>query len=223
MDAIQTIFGKKKADFSKFESFGFVRARDEWQFETTLSESGFRLEVRVSDDETISAGVIDPESDEPYTLHLKSGAAGSFVGAVRSQYEETLQKIARECFVPDIFKGEQTNALIAHVKKTYGNELEFLWKKFSDNAVWRRTDTRKWYGVILTVPRKKLEGVSEEIVEILDFRIRPEEMQKVVDGKRYFPGWHMNKKRWCTVILDGTIPLEEICERLAESYALAVK
>ena len=223
MDAIKATFAKKKADFSKFEPFGFMRTGNEWQFETTLSESGFRLEVRVSDYEKISAIVIDPELNEPYTLHLKASATGSFVGSVRSQYEEVLRRIACECFVPDIFKSEQTKALIAHVKKTYGNELEFLWKKFSDNAVYRRADTRKWYGVILTVPRRKLEGASNEIVEILDFRIRPEEMQNIVDGKRYFPGWHMNKKSWCTVILDGAIPLEEIYERLAESYALAVK
>ncbi len=223
MDAIQATFGKRKADFSKFEPFGFVRTEDGWQFETTLSESHFRLEVRVSNDEKISTAVIDPESNEPYTLHLKAGAVGNFVGAVRSQYEEALQKIAHECFVPDIFKSEQANALIEHVRKTYGNELEFLWKKFSDNAVWRRTDTQKWYGVLLTIPRKKLEGTSNEIVEILDFRIRPEEMQNLVNTKRYFPGWHMNKKSWCTVILDGSVSLEEIYERLAESYALALK
>lgn len=37
---------------------------------------------------------------------------------------------------------------IEYVRKKYGDELEFLWTKFPDNAAWRRKDNRKWYGVL---------------------------------------------------------------------------
>ena len=38
------------------------------------------------------------------------------------------------------------------------------------------------------------------------------------------PGYHQNKEHWNTVILDGTIPAEEIKRMIAESYDLvAVK
>ena len=34
------------------------------------------------------------------------------------------------------------------------------------------------------------------------------------------PGWHQNKQHWNTIILDGSIPAEEICRMIAESYDL---
>lgn len=34
------------------------------------------------------------------------------------------------------------------------------------------------------------------------------------------PGWHQNKERWNTIILDGTIPDEAVRKMIAESYAL---
>lgn len=34
------------------------------------------------------------------------------------------------------------------------------------------------------------------------------------------PGWHQNKEHWNTIILDGTIPKEDIKRMIAESYDL---
>lgn len=37
------------------------------------------------------------------------------------------------------------------------------------------------------------------------------------------PGYHMNKKHWNTVIIDGSIPQREILEMIDHSYDLVVK
>lgn len=37
------------------------------------------------------------------------------------------------------------------------------------------------------------------------------------------PGYHQNKEHWNTVILDGTIPENEIRRMIAESYDLVIK
>lgn len=37
------------------------------------------------------------------------------------------------------------------------------------------------------------------------------------------PGYHMNKRHWNTIVLDGTIPQDEIQEMIDESYTLVVK
>ncbi len=34
------------------------------------------------------------------------------------------------------------------------------------------------------------------------------------------PGWHQNKENWNTIILDGTVPADEIRRMIAESYDL---
>ena len=37
------------------------------------------------------------------------------------------------------------------------------------------------------------------------------------------PGYHMNKKHWNTVTIDGTLPDEEIITMINDSYDLVVK
>jgi predicted DNA-binding protein (MmcQ/YjbR family) len=37
------------------------------------------------------------------------------------------------------------------------------------------------------------------------------------------PGYHMNKKHWNTVFLDGSLPVEEVFAMINESYDLVVK
>lgn len=37
------------------------------------------------------------------------------------------------------------------------------------------------------------------------------------------PGYHLNKKHWNSVEVDGTIPLPEVCDMIAHSYELVFK
>ena len=223
MDIVNSIFRGRKLNLPKLSAYGFLENDGTYSYHTVLPYSGFSMVVKITRDGLVKATVIDTETNEPYTLHLADGAKGSFVAGVKMEYEQVLTDIAEECFEPDIFKSTQTKAVIEYVRETYGDELEFLWTKFPDNAVWRRKDTQKWYGVILTVSRRKLGLSSDEVTEIIDLRIEPEQMDVTVDNKKYFPGWHMNKRNWYTIILDGSISTEEICRKIDKSYRLARK
>jgi len=46
--------------------------------------------------------------------------------------------------------------------------LEFLWKKSPKNAVIRRKTSNKWYAVILTISKRKLNLDTDEIIEVSD-------------------------------------------------------
>lgn len=221
MDKINAIFKNRKVILTKLEDFGFKKSKTQYKMTKTLSTSGFEMTVSIDKSGKVSAVVSDPDTGE-YTLHL-TDSAGSFVGEIREEYERTLSEIAEACFEPDVFKEEQTKRLIEYVRGKYGCELEFLWEKFDDNAVWRRGDTNKWFAAVLTVSRRKLGLDSDEATEIIDLRLPPEEMASLVDGKRYFGGWHMNKKHWYTIVLDGSVEFEELCHRIDVSYSLAVK
>ena len=218
-----SIFNNKKVNLSKLLQFGFVQTETDYIYRKTLSESGFILTVHVTPQGEISTEMIDPSLNELYTLHLVDNATGGFVETVKYEYQETLLEIASQCFQADIFQSKQSNELIDYVRKTYGDELEFLWEKFPKNAIWRRKDTQKWYGILLTVSKQKLGLPCDESGGFLDFRILPEELEALVDYKTYFPGYHMNKKHWCTIILDGSLSFEEIRRRIDASYLLAIK
>ena len=220
MDVIHSIFKRKRVSIPKLSAYGFSQKDDMFFYQAVLPGSGFSMTGEITREGSVKATIIDNETDEPYTLHLSDSASGSFVGDVKIEYERILTDIAEKCFEPDVFKSTQAKEVIAYVRKKYGDELEFLWQKFPDNAVWRRKDNRKWYGAILTVSRNKLGLPSDEMTEIIDLRLSPEKMDSTVDNKKYFPGWHMNKKNWYTMILDGSVSTKEICGRIEESYRL---
>ena len=46
---------------------------------------------------------------------------------------------------------------------------------------------------------------DEERTEILDIRADAETMARSLDFEHYFPGYHMNKRTWLTVRLDGSV------------------
>lgn len=138
MDAVKRIFQRKKVVIQKLSSYGFSKNGDTYFYRANLPSSGFEMQVCIQAQGDISTTLLDTGSNEPYTLHLVESAAGSFVGAIKSEYETVLQDIADRCFEPDVFKCAQTKALIEYVRSKYGDEPEYLWKKFPDNAVWRR-------------------------------------------------------------------------------------
>ena len=218
---MNTPFSHKKLRPDTLLPFGFERQGDRYIYQTVLPSSGFQLTVAVSEEGPLSTALVDPASGEPYTLHLAGGAKGSFVATVKAEYEQCLRTVANQCFEPDVFRSEQARQLIAHIRAQYKTELEFLWEKFPKNAIWRRPDTGKWYGVLAHLSRRKLGLSSDESADCVILRLPPEEQEHLVDGKTYFPGYHMNKKHWYTVLLDGSVPLSELEARLAQSYQLA--
>ncbi len=123
----------------------------------------------------------------------------------------------------EIFNNEQPRRIIRHMREQYGDEPEFLWEKFPDNAVFRRKDNAKWYAILLTVRSDKLGLGGEERMEVLDIRADAETQARLLDYNRYFPGYHMNKQHWLTIRLDGVVPLDEITPLIARSYELAAK
>lgn len=216
-------FLRRKMNGDKLLSYGFTVQADGYQYAAPVMDRQFMLHVLIDASGRVSTKMIDRSSDEAYTLYKVESSVGPFVGRVREACEAVLMEVASQCYEPDIFHGRQTLAVIEYVRRTYGDELEFLWEKFPDNAIWRRKDNQKWYGILLTIRKRKLGLDSDEAAEIIDLRLSPERMADTVDHERYFPGWHMNKKSWYTMVLDGSVSTEEICQRIDESHRLAIK
>lgn len=216
------IFKNYKPNFGKLQKFGFTMSDDTYCYNTKIMDDRFALNIKITSSD-INTEVIDLATSDPYTLFLVDGAIGSFVGAVRTAYENIMLDIANNCFDKYVFKSDYAQRLIEYVSDAFGDDLEFLWDKFPDNAIWRRADNKKWYAALLTVTKDKLGAPSHEKVEIIDLRAAPENADAIVDNKTIFRGYHMNKKHWITIMLDGSVPLSDIEKMLNESYELARK
>lgn len=217
------IFKNRKVNSNKLLSYGFTRTENDYTYTDKIVNGQFYIDVQVSETGDVTSKVTDAATDEEYVLVHVESAGGGFVGMVKAEYEAKLKDIADKCFDGIVFGSRQAQEIIAYVRKTYGDELQFLWKKYSENAVYRRKDNDKWYAAMLYVTENKIGRAGKNYVDIIDLKGEPEEIEEIVDGEKYFPAYHMNKKHWFTVCLDGAVPTEEIFGRIDKSYALSAK
>ena len=221
MREVKDFIKDKKIDLKRLKKFGFKLKDDSYYYDIFLLNNQFKMCVKINLDNSIFTELIDAETNETYVLHLLEERRNGYSEKVYGAYSEVLEKIKKECFEDEIFKTDYTNEIINYIKNKYGDELEFLWKKSPKTAVVRRKYSKKWYAVILTLSKRKLNLDSDELVEVINLHNSPEEIKKLMDNKRYFPAYHMNKKHWCTICLDGTVELKEIYKLIDISYELA--
>ena len=222
MNREDIFFKRKKINREKLLAHGFKKNTEFYTYETKIIDDEFMLTISISNEGEVDTELIEIVSGEEYVLH-RTSAGCSFVGSVKAEYQAILQDIAESCFDTEVFQSASAKEVIHYIRETYQDELEFLWAKSPGNAIFRRKDSKKWYAALLTIQKNKLGLSSDEQIEGLDLRNLPEKVAALVDVQKFFPGYHMNKKYWLTVCLDGSVPFEEIKALIDESFLLAVK
>lgn len=220
---IAGIFKNRVLNLPRLLAFGFAETADGYGISYQILNGQFQMMVAIDATGVVSVRVLDADSQEDYVLIHAPTASGAFVGSVIEACEEKLKLIAEQGFDVAVFRSTQAKEVIAYAKQAHQDYLEFLWEKFAGNAVLRRKDTGKWYAALLTVARTKLGLAGDGAVEVLDLRGLPDEIEHLIDGKNYFHGYHMNKKHWYTICLDGSVSTQELCVRMEASYLLAKK
>ncbi len=210
-----------KLNINKLLNIGFIKENEYYKYETTIINNQFNLIIKIYKDNIIISDCFEISSNEKLMPYYVSSSSGNFVGKIRNEYSRIIQNIKEKCCTKNVFKREYSNLIIDYVKEKYNDELEYLWEKFPNNAIWRNKDNNKWYGALLVVEKSKLDINEEGTIEIIDLLLEPERIAKLVDNKKYFGGYHMNKKHWITIKLDGSIDINEIYELIDNSYKLS--
>ncbi len=60
-----------------------------------------------------------------------------------------------------------------------------------------------------------------ELMDVMNVQVDPAMSGSLRQQAGIFPGYHMNKEKWITVALDGTIDMEQIAILLDISYQIA--
>lgn len=214
---------KKKANIQKLKQYGFKKKGDKYSYSVDIMNGDFTLNIDILNENEIKTELIEKAFNEPYTLHLVEDAQGTFVGQVREEYEKIIDKIKEKCFEKRAFEWEYSYKILDYAQKKYNSPAEYLWEKFPRNAVCRRQDNEKWYLALLSVQGAKIGLKTDEIVELVDLRAPFDDVPKLLKQPNIYPAYHMNKKHWITIILDGSMPLDEIYKFIDRSYELAKK
>lgn len=113
-----------------------------------------------------------------------------------------------------------TTTLTAFIRETYGVEPEYLWPEYPDTFIFRHTENRKWFGVVMEVERSKLGMAGSGKVRLLDVKTGPLLGGSYLGQPGIVRAWHMNKTHWLGVLLDGSAPERTVRELVDLSFSL---
>ncbi|MBE6570374.1 MAG: MmcQ/YjbR family DNA-binding protein [Ruminococcaceae bacterium] len=95
---------------------------------------------------------------------------------------------------------------LAHCFDTYGTEADYPFDKDFETAVFRHTNNRKWYAIMMHVSRRKFGFDSEEVIDIVNLKLPIEMFGSFGAADGVYPAYHMNKLHWISVLLPDAKP-----------------
>ncbi len=113
--------------------------------------------------------------------------------------------------------------IIDYIKNEFGVEEEHLWMTFPDYIVFRNRKNKKWFAIIMDIDRSKLGLDGEGKVDIIDLKCDPILIGSLLHNKGYLPAYHMSKKGWITVLLEGSVADDELKDLIHLSYEIIEK
>lgn len=210
----------KKIEKSSLIALGFCHTGDDaYEYSEPLNDTN--MTVRLIYKSSALFGAVYDEYGEEYVLH-NTASDGDFVTRVRNGYKaieaRTVSALEKRA---EPFDFEQSNRLARYVKEKYEAELDF---PFGDgNGIARHGDNGKWFLALLKITLNRLGVDSEKMCEVVNLKLEPDLIEKSIDNRTIFQAYHMNKRHWVSVLLNGTLDDTDLFALVDMSYNLTKK
>ena len=112
----------------------------------------------------------------------------------------------------------QRERITQYIQDTYGSQAEYLWADSPGNAIFRHPASKKWYAALMRVLPEKLGLAGEEALDVMDIRCSTIMIGSLLSTKGFLPAYHMNKNHWISIVLDNSVPDDQITPLLELSY-----
>ncbi len=97
-----------------------------------------------------------------------------------------------------------------HIEEHYGIKYDCPFEDDLDSRVFRHTDNRKWFALVMNIPKNRIIPNAEGYIDVVNLKCAPEIMDDLWRENGIFPAYHMSKKHWLTLALDGSCPDETV-------------
>lgn len=217
------IFMRMRPVPERAEAYGFIKTGTCYELETEFMDGDFGAVIRFGPDGKVSGSVTDRMNDEEFAQLRNPFYNGAYVNTVRAAYEELLRDIAENCFTEVFFASDQSNRLTARICSEYGVRPDFPFEdeRYSPCGVFRHQDSGKWFGLIMNIRRRNVDrNAPDEPVDAINLKISEEDAEELHRENGIYPAYHMNHKKWISVLLDDTLPDDRVMELIGESRRL---
>ncbi len=97
-----------------------------------------------------------------------------------------------------------------YIAEYYAAAPDHPWDSDPEYAVFRHSENRKWFALIMEIPRSKLGLPGGGNIDIVNLKNDPVMSGSLRSEPGIFPAYHMNKQSWISVALDGSVPDETL-------------
>lgn len=95
--------------------------------------------------------------------------------------------------------------LIDYIYEIYGARDEYPWESAPGYAVFRHSDNKKWFAVIMNISKSKLGLPETAVADVVNLKCDPILIGSLRNESGIFPAYHMSKTNWISVLLDGSV------------------
>jgi predicted DNA-binding protein (MmcQ/YjbR family) len=113
--------------------------------------------------------------------------------------------------------------IINFIDKKYNAAPEYLWRRYPTYCIFRHNDNRKWFAIIMSVPRKIIKLSGDGNIDIINVKCSTDDIGFLLDIPGILPAYHMSKANWISVVLDGTVPQKNVKQLIKTSFELTEK
>ena len=211
------LFKKCVFDYSKLLKYGFKEENNIYYYEKYILDNNYKICIKIENNNVIGK-IYDLIFNDEY-LNLNVDSNLSFNNKIKEEYIKVLKDIKVKCTKESLFVFKQSNEITNYIKRKYKVNPEFLWDKSSGNGVFRNKNNKKWFGIILSVSKDKLDSkYKQEIIEVINLKLDETMIKELIKMDGFYRTYHMNKKSWISIILDNTLDNEIIYSLIDQSY-----
>ena len=217
----QQIFDRCQVNVEKLKEYGFREQIGKLVFSRELAHG---LNIVVEYDGSFKGRVEDSELDEEYT-NFRMEVPGKFASEIKKEFVNCLENIREHTCYRQEYRFQQTERINQYVQNKFNVACEHLWEDSPDFSIYRNPVNRKWFMLNGTVARNKLNRLNEsaEEVDIINIRIDNKDLRDLLEIPGIYEAYHMNKKNWITIAMDGTLTDEDIERLIIDSYEIIEK
>ena len=114
-------------------------------------------------------------------------------------------------------------SLFRYARERWGIVPDCPFHDYPEAAVLRHADSGKWFALVMPVKPEKLglpvQGRGAE-ADIVNLKCQPPLVTMLLEREGVFPAYHMNRKHWVSIVMDGPFPEPELFELLELSFRL---
>lgn len=201
--------------------YGFQKKGDTYVYSRLFEEGIFEAVITISSNR-VEGHCLDAHTEEEYMPLRMETSIGSYTARIKEEYTDILMDIRQKCTVPQYFSSSQANAVVEWIRDTFHEEIHF-YKDRKETGFFSNAHNDRWYGFIARLDGKQIR--SEGRIEVLTVKAEEDRIQALLQKKGFYPAYHMNKKHWISILLDGEVSFEQLQEllKISRGFTLGKK